>query len=369
MRATGEPDSIWHQPICAVHLLPNAVTAVQKANDMCSTMNWLGADVTSGTVSKCSPLPHFLSLNPLEKGILWVSLWLHPQWESWMESHKQTRSRLRAPGHGPSDVLLKWFQYERKIQSTAAVSGEIARLICVSISVSFVTCVLSTQQQVKLQTDTHSQSKQLASKRSKCRDKQQEFLRRNSWTDSSEYFYINIAGDTVIPSAMSAFKEALSSLSLESVKSARTSPVCWCSSTCFHSGIHSSTTNFHDNYLLPSKHFLTTQWCHSPQFTPSSFWYRERNLTFQTQPCPYFCYAVETHTKVCAALRGAEVKAWLWNGGLISNVCFGAARLLRAKCQGGKDLLWCWLTSDVAQRQRKALPNYSKENKFIVLVF
>lgn len=182
MRATGEPDSIWHQPICAVHLLPSAVTAIQKANDMCSTMNWLGADVTSGTVSKCSPLPHFLSLNPLEKGILWVSLWLHPQWESWMESHKQTRSRLRAPGHGPSDVLLKWFQYERKIQSTAAVSGEIARLICVSISVSFVTCVLSTQQQVKLQTDTHSQSKQLASKQSKCRDKQQEFLRRNSWT-------------------------------------------------------------------------------------------------------------------------------------------------------------------------------------------
>lgn len=86
------------------------------------------------------------------------------------------------PGHSPSDVQLKWFQYERKIQSTAAVSGEIARLICVSISVSFVTCVLSTQQQVKLQTDTHSQSKQLASKQSKCRDKQQKFLCRNSWT-------------------------------------------------------------------------------------------------------------------------------------------------------------------------------------------
>lgn len=70
-----------------------------------------------------------------------------------------------------------------------------------------------------------------------------------------------------------------------------------------------------------------------------------------------------------SVLLCAEVKAWLWNGGLISNACFGAARLLRAKCQGGKDLLWCWLTSDVAQRQRKALPNYSKENKFIVLVF
>lgn len=157
MRATGEPDSIWHQPIRAAHLLPSEVTAAQKANDMCGTMSWLGADVTSGTVSKCSPLPHFLSLNPLEKGILRVSLWLHPQWESWMESHKQTRSRLRAPGHGPSDVLLKRFQYERKIQSAAAVSGEIARLICVSISVAFVACALSTQQQVKLQTDTHSE--------------------------------------------------------------------------------------------------------------------------------------------------------------------------------------------------------------------
>lgn len=110
----------------------------------------------------------------------------------------------------------------------------------------------------------------------------------------------------------------------------------------------------------------SVSWLHS-DVTPCNshppLFGRERNLTFQTQPCPYFCHAVETHTKVCAALRGAEVKAWLSNGGLISHACLGAARLLRAKCQGGKDLLWCWLTSDVAQMQRKALPNYSKEKK------
>lgn len=112
----------------------------------------------------------------------------------------------------------------------------------------------------------------------------------------------------------------------------------------------------------------SVSWLHS-DVTPCNshppLFGRERNLTFQTQPCPYFCHAVETHTKVCAALRGAEVKAWLSNGGLISDACLGAARLLRAKCQGGKDLLWCWLISDVAQMQRKALPNYSKEKKKI----
>lgn len=34
---TGEPDSAWHQPACAAHLLPSAVTAAQKAPDTCST--------------------------------------------------------------------------------------------------------------------------------------------------------------------------------------------------------------------------------------------------------------------------------------------------------------------------------------------
>lgn len=178
MRATGEPDSIWHQPICAVHLLPSAVTAVQKANDVQHNelaRRW--CNIRNGF--KMLSLATF----PL----------IEPSWERHSVGFTLIASTMRVmngkswankitPGHGPSDVQLKWFQYERKIQSTAAVSGEIARLICVSISVSFITCVLSTQQQVKLQTDTHSQSKQLASKQSKCRDKQQEFLCRNSWT-------------------------------------------------------------------------------------------------------------------------------------------------------------------------------------------
>lgn len=170
---------------------------------------------------------------------------------------------------------------------------------------------------------------------------------------------------------MSAFKEALSSLSLESVKiffdrwSARTSPVCWCSSTCFHftpqPPISMTTISFLQSISwLPSD--VTPRNSHPPLFgTERGTWPSKRSHV------PTFVMQWK-HTQR-SVLLCAEVKAWLSNGGLISNACFGAARLLGAKCQGGKDLLWCWLTSDVAQRQRKALPNYSKENKFIVLVF